>query len=366
MRPAFSSTRQMVAFAITVAILLFLPAIMGKTHTLDRKNVYPEIAWKYGPFPYIQQKIFDETGDVDVAIVGSSEIWCMIDTPYVQKKFSEHLGRDAEVFTLGWPWPGFDAAYIIARDLLERRRVKVMVIYDESRNGDASHTHASRWFLIGPDSEVLPGLPTKAQARLYAGAVLGMPRHLLSLTRPNLLEDPEQCRPNFWNTYYRAPNVALQRGALNARLAYNVSPDFVEFNASGLASPEDFRIHSDQTAGDFKFTAARPHPYQLHFVRKLAELCRKHGTRLVVLNTPSFQERNNTDIRERFNWDEILGTAADVVGIAPAKLFAGIAPDDVVRLYYEGGHFNVNGQNLYTPLITPVLLKLYDQPTENH
>jgi hypothetical protein len=42
----------------------------------------------------------------------------------------------------------------------------------------------SRWFRIGEDSEALAGLPWIAQARLYGGAVLGMPRQLLSLAAP--------------------------------------------------------------------------------------------------------------------------------------------------------------------------------------
>src|SRR3954453_8385081 len=123
MKPAFSSPRQASAFALLLASLLAMPAVMARTGRLHRRDVYPTIAWKYGPFPWIQQKIFAETRDADMVFLGSSHLWNAINTPYVQARLSERLGREAEVFSLGWPWAGFDAAYVIARDLLDHRRV---------------------------------------------------------------------------------------------------------------------------------------------------------------------------------------------------------------------------------------------------
>src|SRR5437016_3433798 len=220
MRPAFSSLRSAIAFALTIVVVLLMPALVAKTNAPKRRDVYPTIAWKYGPFPYIERKIFDEKSDVDMVFMGSSHVWNSINTPYVQQKFSEKLGRNAEVFSLDWPWGGFDAVYIIAHDLLERRRVHVLMIYDEGlgRGVDGPHPHSSRWFRIGENSEALEGLPLISKAQLYGGAVLGMPRHLLSVVRPNLMEDPEHGRPNFFDEYYRAPNIAQNLGALRARL----------------------------------------------------------------------------------------------------------------------------------------------------
>jgi len=366
MSPAFSSNRQAAAFVALVALLIALPMLMANTGRPDRRDVYPTVAIKYGPFSYIQQKIFDESGDVDVAFVGSSEIWCAIDTPYVQEKFSEHLGREAQVFTLGWPWPGFDALYVITRDLLEHRHVKLLVVYDESRNGDSAHTHSSRWFLMNQSTEVFDGLSLKAQARFYGGAVLGIPRHLLSLARPNLLEAPEDCRPNFWNSYYHAPNIAQRLGSLRARLAFNVRPDFVPFTPRGGAAPGDFLLYSEQTRNAFEFSASGIDDYQLRFARKLAELCREKGTRLVFLHTPQYNGRGKSVIRERLCWPEALGPSVDLIGIPPDRLFSGISADDTRKLFYENGHFNENGQDFFTPLITPVLLKLHADTTHTH
>jgi hypothetical protein len=360
MRPAFSSPRQAAAFVLLVVAVLAAPALLARTGWLDRGNVYPAIAWNYGPFPWIQQKIFAETGDADMVFLGSSHLWVAINTPYVQQKLSEELGRQAEVFTLGWPWPGFDAAYVIARDLLDHRRVHTLVIYDEDPGRNAPHTNSSRWFRIGEQSEALAGLPWMSRATLYGVAVLGTPRQLLSLVRPNLVEDPASGRPNCWTTRYRAPDLARERGALKARLGFDYNPDYVPFPARSEATPADAVVYSANTRAAFRFTGPALEPYHLHFARKLARLCQERGTRLVILHPPVLNERGQTVVPERQKWPEVLGVPVDVVGIPPAKLFAGISDADLPRLFYDDVHLNQSGQEMFTPLITPVLVQLHE------
>jgi hypothetical protein len=358
--PAFASNRQAAAFALLLAVLLALPMLVGGTGWLDRRDVYPSIPWRIGPFSWIQQQIFDETKDVDIAFLGSSQIWSAVDTPFVQKTLSEQLGREAEVITLGWPWSGFDASYLIARDLLDHRRVRMLVVYDEYGNQDTPHVFSSRWFRVGENPGALAGLPWYAQIRLYGVAVLGMPRHLLSLVRPNLLEDPARSRPNHWTLRYFAPNPANQLGSIRARLAFNHSPDFVPFEPRGNATPRDAVAYSPATRDAFQFTGPATPPYSLHFARKLALLCQERGTHLVFLHTPKLRERGQTVVTERQNWPEVLDAPVDIVGVPPAKLFDGIPDADLPKLFYENAHLNQNGQDLFTPLITPELITLYD------
>jgi hypothetical protein len=366
MSPAFSSSRQAAAFALLLAVLLALPAVMARTGRLDRRDVYPAIADKYGPFPWIQQQVFTEAGDADLVFLGSSHLWNAVDTPYVQRALSARLGREAEVFTLGWPWPGFDAAYVLARDLLDRRRVHTLVIYDEQRRDDSPHQHSSRWFRIGDLADALQGLPWSAQASLYGGSVLGMPRQLLSLVRPNLVEDPRHAPFNYWHTHYAAANLADQRGALKARLAFKYSHDFDPYRPPSVATPADVRIYSAETQGAFAFRGSALPPYQRHFARKLAQLCHSRGTQLIVLHVPVLAERGQPVITERVFWPEVLGAPAEVVGIPPARLFAGIPSGDLTRLFYDEEHFNQNGQELFTPLITPALVHLFARSDADH
>lgn len=360
MPPAFSTTRQAAAFAILLAVLLIAPVFLANSSRTDRQDMYRAIPRKYGPFPWTQQKIFLETNDVDIAFMGSSHIWCGIHTPYVQQELSKQLGREAEVFTLGWPWAGFDALYFIARDLLAQRKVRMIVIYDEDRSPIVPHPQAARWFRIGNDSEALAGLDASSKISLYGSAVLGVPRTLLTMARPNLIEDPMQSSPDFWETQFHAPRFAEQLGAFRSQLGFNNKrSDFSIFTPPPLVTPADTVIYGDATRDDFKFSGRPMRDYQLHFAGKLAKLCRENGTRLVILDLPVFQEREQEKILERGAWPELLGEPVSLVGIPGAKLFAGISEEDVPRFFYNKSHLNQNGQDRFTPLITPALLKLY-------
>jgi hypothetical protein len=361
MTPAFSSTRQAAVFAVLLLVLLALPEAIAKTGWLQRNDIYPALPMRAGPFPWIQQQIFSETSDVDVVFLGSSHIWNAISAPLVQKKFSADLGREAHVLALCWPSPGFDTDFVVARDLLDHRHVRMLVVYDEGAS-EQPHRYSPRWFVIGQNSKALAGLSLLGQARLYCGAILGMPRHLLSLVRPDLTEDPAHGRPNWWNSYYRAPNIAQQLGSLNARLGYGITPDFSEFQPHGQATPHDVLVYSPQTKDGFTFTDARFPVYQLHFAQKLAQLCQEHGTRLVFLHTPSLNERDQKVISEREFWPVKLGAPVDIVGIPGAKLLAGISDADQLKLFYMDDHLNQNGQEMFTALITPALEKLYASP----
>ncbi len=358
--PAFSSIRQMAAFAALLAVIMALPALVAQTGWQHLDDVYPAIPWNYGEFPWTQQKIFGETGDVDIVFIGSSHIWSDVDTPYVQKALSQHLGRRATVFTIGWPWAGFDVSYTVARDLLNHRRVHMLVMDDEDEDPrDAPHLHAARWFRLGSDPGELAGLPWVDKASLYGSAVLGMPRQLLSLVRPDILENPASADPAFWRTTYRVQNFAEHLGAFSARIGYDYSPDFVEFHPPVAATAADTLIYSRENRDAFSFGGPPSGPYQLHFIRKIAQLCLEKRTRLVVLKTPSVDEREETSVSARVLWPEALGAPVDIVGIPPAKLFGAMPSDDVRKLFYEKKHLNQNGQKFFTPLITPALINLY-------
>jgi hypothetical protein len=364
MAPAFSSRRQAVAFAILLATLLALPALLARPRWLRAHDVYSTIPVKYGPFAWIRKNIYADATDVDMAFLGSSHIWCDIDASYVQKSLSEHLGRRAEVFTLGWPWAGFDALYVVARDLLDHRHVHTLVIYDESSTENVPQLNSSRWFRVGESADALRGLPLSGRLGLYGGGVLGTPRRLLSVLRPDLLENPDRDRTDFWTTYYRAAPLAERRGSLRAGLAYGFSPYFVAHVPPVQASPSDALQYGNETRALFQFSGPPLAPYQLYFAQKLGQLCRDRGTQLVVLHTPSLGERERPVVIERLAWPDVLGRSVNLIGIPPSRMFAGMSARDATALFYEDGHLNQNGQDVFTPLITPLLMKLNARP--NH
>src|SRR6185369_7920682 len=112
-----------------------------------------EAAWSgvptcEGPFSHIQQGVFEEKGDIDLLFIGSSFLWAGIDTPQVERAQSAQLGRKATVLTLGSNWWGEDLTYFLLRDLLARRRVKMVVFSMPTKTDQQSAPHpgAAYWY----------------------------------------------------------------------------------------------------------------------------------------------------------------------------------------------------------------------------
>ena len=358
MRPAFSSTKSAAAFAILVAAVLVLPAAFGGKFLPAREQAYASVGWRLGAFPWIHRQIFLETNDVDIAFVGSSVMFSGIDARYVQHALTEKTGRPATVFTLGWFWAGFDATYFVAQDLLQHRRVKMLVLYDEDTRGDHPHPSAPIWFRWADNSAGLTGLPARYRAGLYTSAIMGMPRNFLGRLRADQPVDAAG-EKQFWAEEYFGSSPAETLGTIVCRRPFLGGTNFFRFQPTNDLSANDLCLYSPATSGQFRFTGPPLPPYQLFFLKKLAALAEKDGTRLVFLHLRNQSDAGEKFILERANWTALLPGAA-LVGIAPAKLFAGLSSAEIARFYYGEEHFNENGLDYFTRRISPALLQLYE------
>ncbi len=190
MRPAFSSTKQAAAFALLLLVLLVLPVVMGKNLLPPRKQIYATLNWDSAPYPWIRNQIFEETNDIDIAFVGSSHIIYGINTPYVQTKLSEKLGRPSVVRTISWGGAGYDGLFLVTQDLLAHRHIHMLVFYDENNNGyDGPDPHSYKLptlFRYADNAEFLQGLSCGEYELFYFAAILGMPRNILGLFRADM------------------------------------------------------------------------------------------------------------------------------------------------------------------------------------
>ncbi len=363
MRPAFSSTKQGAAFALLLLGILLSPLLAVKSFLPPREEVYSSLGWRYGPFSYLHEQIFEKTNDLDVAFVGSSRIWANIDTPYFQHELGNSLARPASVQTCAWSWLGFDALYFITQDLLEHRHVRMIVFDDEY--WPEPHVAATRWFRYADNAEDLRGMPLQIQASYYFAAILGMPRNLLCLVRKNLPDELIYPPNNHWDNFYRTKNSAQLLGAMMAERNIQIADPFVPLAPALDDRPAEVRVYSPETRSSFQFGGIAIPAWQLQFAKKFAALAQAHQVKLVYLHLQPPQSANETNspaILERECWPEVLGTNVTMVGIPPAKLFAGISADDFPKLFYTSDwcHFNENGQRFFTRVITPTLVQIYE------
>jgi hypothetical protein len=367
MKPAFSSVGQAAAFCLFLLALLLLPVIFTRGMLPPREEIYSSVPWRMGLYPYIHDVIFQQKGDVDIAFMGGSTMYMGVNTPYVEAALAKSLGRKVCVFTASWNWRGFDALYFVAKDLLENRHVNTIVFSDVTEWDDAPHPMAPYLFRFGDDAAELRGMPLRHVPQYYFAAILGMPRNLLSLIRPNdprTFFDPTDDGPTAGVPHapFAITDPAASLGSEEEEIGYHFAK-FVDYSPASPASPSDACVYSQGTANKFQFSKSRLPALQLYFLNKFLTLVRAHRTRLVMLTIPSPGEPLTPFIPEAADWPAILGPDVTIVGIPPAKFYAGMTPPDIDKITPDRGHLNKNGQQYFTKVITPSLLKIYESPS---
>ncbi|MCZ2078825.1 MAG: hypothetical protein LC130_27990 [Bryobacterales bacterium] len=344
----FFSQRQTAGFALVLLFFLALPLILAKSGALSRRDVYETVPVKWGSFPYIHQQIFEKTSDIDLLFLGTSLLWEAIDTPHVQREMTKRLGREANVISLGTNWRCEQLNYMLLRDILERRKVRMVVLSMPifRQKDELPHVQSYRWLLYGEDEPSLHGLPARNRLTSYAGNVLGAPRHLLSLVRPDHADS--------------AP-YELTLGSRQVQRGIGNSP-FTRWTPKPPDIPVRDMIYSEQTRGRFHFTGQVLNPFQMHFLKLTFELLRRHEVKTVLLNIPVWTDRESTRAIERMPWPGLFGKDITLIGIPPASLFQGMSPDEVDRLFYNdydwpNHHFNQNGNEFFTRVIAPALVE---------
>lgn len=346
----FSSPRQALAFCLLVAALLASPLLLLRVGLPPRAEVYRGVTLEAGNYGFLEAQIFEEKEDLDIAFVCSSLLARAIDAPHVQRELSKRLGREARVILLGANWQGLDLQYVLLRDLLEHRRVRMVVMSMPipTYTSDRPHVQAFRWLRYGEFPEVIGGLPLGSRTTLYADFVLGAPRQWLSLLRANQVDPALTLSPALGTRYdevgfgyYGAPWVAER--------------------TSPPAIPAASMIYTPETRERFAFDGPALGPFQRHFAEAVGALVQQYGVHLTLLHVPIDSEQGSHRVPERMLWSEVIHAPLSIVGVPSAELFQGV-PGDRFLHHYHDQHFNANGTRLFTRVVTPALLDLYAEP----
>ncbi len=345
----FASAKEAAAYAVVLGVALLLPIGASLLGPPDRPALYASLPTEAGPVAFLHQELFESDGDIDMLFLGSSTLWAGVDTPLVRDKLSQRLGREATVLSFGTNYRYEDINYVLLRDLLVRRKVKTLVWSPPPDWADYSgpHPFASYWLTIEDDPRVMKGLPALQMAQVYAANVLGAPRRLLSMLRPDRLEG-EKYTESF--------------GALLAKRGW-LEATYVRGNTPPPAFTAQAATYSPRTADRWRFLGIPLTPYQSHFVRRLGQLVQEHNLHLVALTIPFYSGLSvSAATEERLFWPDVLGQPLTLVGLPPAELFAGRDQTGIKRLFYNAEHFNETGATFFTRAVLSALLETHFSP----
>jgi hypothetical protein len=345
MAPPFATRGQALGFCAVVAFILLLPAAFRRTHAPTHEQRMATAPVRAGPYSFLHEQIYEKTSDLDLAIVGDSQIWAALDAPAVSDALTRKLGRQARVVSLGWNWHGDDLTFYVLRDLLERRKVGV-VLLRLPREGDrvkGPHPQSFRWFTSW-DDPVEPGMSRADRAAFYGIEATGSLRNLLSLLRPDRLAPPPE------------------EERLGAYLA-EIGPDGRPFKRLALQPPPlGTRVLSTFGASPaLAWGGDRPSSSAIAwgYASAIHDLLTKYGVRAAFVRIPMSNEVKADELRSDAMWRDIFGAETPVLAAKPRELFEGLTDDDTQELYYELSHLNRNGAELFTLTLLPGLLELW-------
>ena len=350
MPPAFASRAHAALLGALVVVFLALPALLSSAGLYRRRDAYREMPIGVGGFRFIEKEALEERSDIDVLCVGASILWFGVDAPTLRDELDRARSarpadgspkEPARVLSFGYSHAGADVSFAMLRDVLERRKVRTVVAtmphVDEV--GDAPHTYAYHFLPWEPD--LRRGLSARHQIVLYAESVLGAPRHLLSLLRPNA----DAVHP-----------VAASLGSHREDHGFHGAAfDPPPFEPPRFSADE--LVYGPGSADRFAFAGRPLSDYQAHFVRRIAEITCEHGARLVVIRVPWWSDRRRPVVDERLDWSRELGDDVAMVGVPPARLYAGLSEDDVKRLYFDE-HLNMAGARFFTRAVAPAIVAI--------
>lgn len=347
LKPAFSSHAKALWFVALIIFLLVLPKIIYNSQSISRRASYESMPEDMGAYSFMKTEVFDKKEDIDILFIGASLIWQAIDAPLVRQELSKKLGRPANVLVFGFNYNGFDVPYAILKDLLERRRVKLIILsIPRDTTTDGPTIPACKFIAYDDYKDIAENLPLSSKISLYACSVLRSPRDLLTIVRPN--------------REAKSP-YAEDLGAKKALLGMYLDPqNFEKFTPPPPVFPAASLIHKKFDDRRFGLTNDELPPYQQHYLNQMIELLKKREVPFAFINVPQYREVGSEKIIENQNWSEKFGIEITMIGIDSKTLFAGLSEKEIEKLHCDEDHFNVNGSEHFTRTILPAVLEVYE------
>jgi hypothetical protein len=352
--PAFRSGWAAGAFFAFVLFLMLLPLLLAGH--LPPNAIFSAVPAECGDYSFLHQQIYSESSDIDILFAGASTIWKGIDAPLVRDSLSSRLHRPAVVLTVGHAWPGDDATYFLLKPLLARRRVKLAFIQCPTNVVDISdwpHRMADYWFAMDQWSE-LEGLSAAKRLSMYSENVLGGPRKLLSLIRPN-------GSGQLTNNDSANLGASIEARGYNDDAKIHAAMPSTALKPPAIPVPQLFCSTNPQI---FEFGGEPIGEYQLYFLKKTMQICRDNKIPVVLVHMPSPRDNPADKVHENVDWLSMFnGQQVDLLGVPMARLFAGHSKDDQKVFFYDYMHLNANGNRYFTETILPGILERYDSAT---
>jgi hypothetical protein len=353
LRPAFRTKREGTLFVLLIVIVLALPFV-PKRYFVSQQDIYRTLPPWNGSWNYFWSEVIPDSAPIDLLFLGDSTIARSIDPNTVRRALSASGSREPSVFAFSHSLYGYDFDYVFMKALLERKKVRRLVLQVEPRIPKATFWPwiYTLWDL-SEHADVLWGLPPSWRFVIYAQASRAFPNHVLMSLRdqgryPSLEQEKARGNvdPNSPHELYRRFRGAKIHGGDPAMPA-----------PESAVPPEDLLLHRVSLPEWVKLEP-RLGAYQNHFFDALLRLAQRHGVEVVLLHTPvAWDPRREIPIREMA--PDSIGYELPIIAASLDQLFPGI--DHAPFFDPDGRHMTAVGAARFTQVMTQALVRLYEK-----
>lgn len=268
--------------------------------------------------------IYNQKSDIDLLIIGGSRFWTVMNPQIIQKEMEKKYFRKLNIVSLSRNWSGPDYSYVVLRDLLERRKVKKILIMAEPKLFETYHLLFYSIAKFKDRAEII--ISNKNQNLLFnISDYLKMTfKQLLDLSIKSNIKD------KIVNSYgYSCLNEVSDGVYVNISKSYRYQ---YKENYNKL-KPIRFDIF------DKEYSHSR------YFFRKIKDLSSKYDTKLIFFHLPRLMDPL---------WDQKTYQQWEKFYSSPIIKLPNELRDTLYNNYsfYDGAHLNKNGMNILLPWLS--------------
>lgn len=349
MAPVFAYRWQLWLFVATMALLLAFPFV-HKPAWMDRSVLYRSMSLLDTHRYNVMPQFLRSERDIDILFVGASAVGSGFDPHIVRDALREKLGREPLVYTLYHPKCGADLDYIMIKDILERRHVKLMVweaLRAQCRD-DRMHSGSNYLWDYALHREVMDA-PTLDKTYVVLFSMMNSLKLILS---PILdLQGKSFTEWRFLCDRGSDYGACLRRHGIERMEPPPVAPEH--------ELPMEKVLHYRQQQDDDLLILRQYNRSTQLFYETILNEAQAKGTKVAITQVPMTEDGKNIVLHSFHSGHP--ANSLPVLAIPRGYLFP---TKKELKQYFMPGdrvHFSIYGSQYHTRAILPALLHLYDE-----
>lgn len=273
---------------ITLTVMLMLAIVVGvcvlpHSRHLRFASLQEPTVVKLG---WLYERIHDDPTPIDIIFIGSSHTVFGVDSAEVERRARLLIGQDVHVVNFAVQHLGRDVPWLLAREAIEARNVKLLVV--EVTEDESRALHPAFASLADPSDLIDAPLLINPS---YFSELAELPSRQISLFLRTMLPGAFDAAPGFNPIQYRGAHwddTWAQEGSIVAPI-HPVVPRITSPSATKM---ENERVHWARLTSN-KLSLPSSLSWlewraNLQYIDRIVALARRHGVALRVLYLPSY------------------------------------------------------------------------------